>query len=146
MNDFILYTQNFQHIGSKVHRIGDYLIVMGLQELLFQLHPVLYNTGCTTSLYNIFKNILFIYLFFFLFLSLEPGNMFSIPQHVEEAVPRLCHAIIVHLKRNQVGIFIRNFEWWEGWSMGKAQKPGLKKKLEMITTQEDFSQSNCYIH
>lgn len=49
------------------------------------------------------------------------------PQHVKKAVPRLCHAVTVHLQRNQVGIFVGDFERREGWSVGKAQKSGVKK-------------------
>lgn len=49
----------------------------------------------------------------------------NVPEHVEEAVPRLCHAVIVHLDGNQDGIFIGNFERWEGWTVGEAQQPGV---------------------
>lgn len=44
---------------------------------------------------------------------------------MEEAVPRLCHAVIVHLDGNQDGIFVGNFERWEGWTVGEAQQPGV---------------------
>lgn len=58
----------------------------------------------------------------------EPENVtVFIPQHMEEAVPCLCHTVAVHLQGNQACIIIRNFEWWEGRPMGDAQKPGFKK-------------------
>lgn len=43
-----------------------------------------------------------------------------VPQHMEEAVPCLCHTVAVHLQGNQVCIIIGNFEWWEGGPMCEA--------------------------
>lgn len=48
------------------------------------------------------------------------------PEHVEKAVPCLCHTVVVHLQRDQVGILIGDFERWEGRSMCEAQKSRMK--------------------
>lgn len=55
----------------------------------------------------------------FLFFSLK------LPEHVEEAIPRLCHAVVVHLDGNQDGVFIGNFKRWEGRSVCEAQQPAV---------------------
>lgn len=51
-----------------------------------------------------------------------------VPQHMEEAVPCLCHTVAVHLQRDQVCIIIGNFERRERWTVGEAQKPGFMKR------------------
>lgn len=45
-----------------------------------------------------------------------------VPEHVEKAIPRLGHAVIVHLQWNQVSILIGNFKRWEGRSVCESQQ------------------------
>lgn len=63
-----------------------------------------------------------------IFFRLEPRQIrANVPEHVEKAVPRLCHAVVIHIERDQAGVLVGDFERWEGWSVGAAQQPESKE-------------------
>ena len=59
----------------------------------------------------------------------------SIPEHVQEAVPGLSHAVIVHLGGDQAGVIVGDFEWREGGAVGEPQQPR-SAHTDTVTTGE----------
>lgn len=72
----------------------------------------------------------------------------NVPEHVEEAVPCLSHAVVVHLDGDQDGVLIRDFERWKGRPVGETQQSVVgteckRGRLKGSRRQKDSRQATC---